>query len=31
MNIYSNYFSEENTFSAKNDAESIRNNLTSKN
>ncbi len=30
MNIYSNYFSEGQTFSAKDDAEQIRTNLTNK-
>ena len=30
MNIYSNYFSQGQTFSAKDDAEQIRNNLTNK-
>ena len=30
MNIYSNYFSEGQTFSAKDDAEQIRSNLTNK-
>ena len=30
MNIYSNYFSEEQTYSAKDDAEQIRTNLTNK-
>ncbi|MBE6485707.1 MAG: class III signal peptide-containing protein [Methanosphaera stadtmanae] len=30
MNIYSNYFSDTNTFSAKDDAEQIRSNLTNK-